>query len=490
MLDMTTVALQLPLHTPTVSAWFYSTSHSALPAPRTHPPRRQRVQSDGSDPSIPSPSPSSSRSAAQRTQARDVSAIAHTRRRRRDGTRHPARDPASSSCENDPPATAANALACGRLSRDIKGQGSPKKEVQRQSHMLARRTYTWSCVRYSLVRNSPRGRGNSDRDGAAAEGVVACAAAVSARVQRINSSAASLLETRGLQVRGSGRGRIPIEDDGVVDEGEDEAPPPPSADPISFDPNVVAHEQRHLHCVHGHVLVLPNARRQRRERIRGRLRRTRGKNQPWSSNRDHKVHCGYFLEAELQFGRWVLDISDAWLAQASSIIQVPNERRQSTSTSLKLMWEMVLAAEDTATTPESIALLDGLPNWIHVFVQLPKITEGHIREPQIYWSTDGNEVENRSVPCSALKIWISWRTRFQTVHWEDHHYEVAEATQKRLGFDPTTNDAAISLDLPLLEVSNAEAAEQHDPEPDLGCRTLDPHTLRIIDDDYIRGSVE
>ncbi|KAJ6487091.1 hypothetical protein C8R47DRAFT_1072183 [Mycena vitilis] len=223
MLDMTTVALQLPLHTPTVSAWFYSTSHSALPAPRTHPPRRQRVQSDGSDPSIPSPSPSSSRSAAQRTQARDVSAIAHTRRRRRDGTRHPARDPASSSCENDPPATAANALACGRLSRDIKGQGSPKKEVQRQSHMLARRTYTWSCVRYSLVRNSPRGRGNSDRDGAAAEGVVACAAAVSARVQRINSSAASLLETRGLQVRGSGRGRIPIEDDGVVDEGEDEA---------------------------------------------------------------------------------------------------------------------------------------------------------------------------------------------------------------------------------------------------------------------------
>ncbi|KAJ7615636.1 hypothetical protein DFH06DRAFT_1343604 [Mycena polygramma] len=195
----------------------------------------------------------------------------------------------------------------------------------------------------------------------------------------------------------------------------------------------------------------------------------KGNDQPWSSNRDHKVHCGYFLAADLQFGNWASDVSYAWLAQASSIIQIPSEQRQRmlsncyipTSTSLSLIWEMVLAAENTA--PESIALLDDLPERIHVFVELLKIKEGHIEEPEIYWSTDPNEVETRSVPCSALKIWMSWRTRFQTVHWEDHPYEVAEAKQKRLGFDPTTNAAAKSLDLPLLGVSNVEASEQHDP---------------------------
>ncbi|KAJ7622006.1 hypothetical protein DFH06DRAFT_1448058 [Mycena polygramma] len=186
------------------------------------------------------------------------------------------------------------------------------------------------------------------------------------------------------------------------------------------------------------------------------------------SNHDGKVHCGYILRAGIQFGKSVPDLKYGWLAQASSIIPLLDERGQGdfyipTFISLNLSWEMILAAEDTATTPESIALLDDLPERIHVFVQVPQIKEHCVEEPQIYWSTDADAVDTRTVPRAALKIRASWVIQFHTVHWENHHYEVAEATQRQLGFDPMTNAAAKSLNLPLLEVLDVESPERADP---------------------------
>ncbi|KAJ7615670.1 hypothetical protein DFH06DRAFT_1239759 [Mycena polygramma] len=212
-------------------------------------------------------------------------------------------------------------------------------------------------------------------------------------------------------------------------------------------------------------------------------------NRMWVSQHDGKAHCGYFLDAAIQIGRSVPDIRSAWLAQASSIIPASDGELSKfyipRFVSLKVSWEMVLAAEDIGTTAESIALLDGLPERIHIFVQVPQINEECVEEPQIYWSTDADVVETQTVPRLALKIRMKWVIPFETVRWENHHYEVAEATQKRLGFDPATNAAAKSLNLPLLEALDVQSSERVDQESNwLGCRSRDPHTLQLIDDPH------
>ncbi|KAJ6596381.1 hypothetical protein DFH09DRAFT_1072417 [Mycena vulgaris] len=47
--------------------------------------------------------------------------------------------------------------------------------------------------------------------------------------------------------------------------------------------------------------------------------------------------------------------------------------------------------------------------------------------------------------------------------WEPHHYEVASAVLKEHGFDPTTNAAAQSLNLPLLQIPYPqEPSDEHD----------------------------
>ncbi|KAJ6487154.1 hypothetical protein C8R47DRAFT_1127890 [Mycena vitilis] len=184
----------------------------------------------------------------------------------------------------------------------------------------------------------------------------------------------------------------------------------------------------------------------------------------WQSNHDQKAHSGYFLRATMEFGDSVPDVTHAWLAQASSILKAldkccprdPSDFYIPTVITLDLTWEMVLAAEDAA-------ILDDLPGTIHVFVQVPQINEDCVDEPQIHWSTDADAVKTQTIPRSALKIRMKWMIGFVTVRWEKHHYEVAEATQRQLGFDPTTNAAAKSLNLPLLEVVDGESPEWADP---------------------------
>jgi hypothetical protein len=109
---------------------------------------------------------------------------------------------------------------------------------------------------------------------------------------------------------------------------------------------------------------------------------------------------------------------------------------------------MTLNAEATCT-PD--AILDNLPDKIHVFVQVPLVHEKRIEEPKIYWSTDANVTTTASIPPGALTIKMRWKSNMETAMWEPHHYEVAEAALKRHGLDSTTNIAQ-ALDLPLLEV--------------------------------------
>jgi hypothetical protein len=136
---------------------------------------------------------------------------------------------------------------------------------------------------------------------------------------------------------------------------------------------------------------------------------------------------------------------------------------EATSTGLELTWEMVLAAEDTPTTSESLAICQNLPEKIHVFVQVPTIQGDHIKEPQIYWSTDAGITNTLLIPRGALEIWMTWNTDIHAVRWEPHHYEVAKIAQEQHGFDPTTNTATQSLDLPLLEVFQTQPSNRRDP---------------------------
>ncbi|KAJ7885431.1 hypothetical protein B0H13DRAFT_1889550 [Mycena leptocephala] len=235
-----------------------------------------------------------------------------------------------------------------------------------------------------------------------------------------------------------------------------------------------------------------------------------GKTRKWISAHDVKAHYGYFLNARIEFGKSVPDITHSWMAQASSILSTlerskPSEfyvngyltHLEATSTGLELTWEMVLAAEDTPTTSESLAICQNLPEKIHVFVQVPTVQGDHIKEPQIYWSTDAGITNTLLIPRGALEIWMTWKTDIHAVRWEPHHYEVANIAQEQHGFDPTTNAATQSLDLPLLEVFQTQPPNRRDPgmctahkldqyldhstEPDWhGKYTMDPHTQQAI----------
>jgi hypothetical protein len=146
--------------------------------------------------------------------------------------------------------------------------------------------------------------------------------------------------------------------------------------------------------------------------------------------------------------------------------------------SLDLRWEMVLAAELIPSTEESWAIVDNLPENIHVFVQVPKIKDSRIEEPQIYWSTDAHIIDRGCIPPGSLKIRMRWETCSEWVQWESHHYEVASTVLKEHGFDPSTDSAALSLNLPLFEIP-----DPHDSSYQNGSgtfRLLNPDELAFI----------
>ncbi|KAJ7358458.1 hypothetical protein DFH08DRAFT_442612 [Mycena albidolilacea] len=188
-----------------------------------------------------------------------------------------------------------------------------------------------------------------------------------------------------------------------------------------------------------------------------------------------------YHSAKIEFGRFVPDITHAWMAQASSIhskFESSDAFEVSgfyirTYTGLRLDWEMSLNAE---ATPD--AILDNLPEKIHVFVQVPLVHEEHIEEPKIYWSTDPNVTTTALIPPGALTIKMAWMSDMRTAMWESHHYEVAEAALKRYGLDSTTNIAQV-LDLPMLEVPS----DGREPEPVswFGYYAKDPHTWEEVE---------
>ncbi|KAJ6457763.1 hypothetical protein C8R47DRAFT_1246957 [Mycena vitilis] len=185
-----------------------------------------------------------------------------------------------------------------------------------------------------------------------------------------------------------------------------------------------------------------------------------GASRKWISPQDHHAQCGYFLIARIEFGGSVPDISFTWMAQAASVFSTSSDQSDMreisrfllpTSTNLELMWELTLKTDDTAIASE-IDILQHLPEKIHVFVEVPKIEEGQVVEPRVYWSTDPDTVKTGNIPSSALAIRMRFSTSMDAVRWETHHYEVAEALQERHGFNPKTDDAANFLNLPLLKV--------------------------------------
>ncbi|KAJ6513656.1 hypothetical protein C8R47DRAFT_616860 [Mycena vitilis] len=215
----------------------------------------------------------------------------------------------------------------------------------------------------------------------------------------------------------------------------------------------------------------------------------------WNSAHDGRAHRGYFLDASIEFGKSVPDITLAWMAQASSILANSNNRlhggkplglRIPTRTRLYLSWEMILTVKDLATSPNPSVAMSGLPDSIHVFVQIPK-TNGHrVEEPKIYWSTDADVIETAGVPSSAFVIRMGWHVQEEVARWESHHYEIAKSLQERHGFDPGTHNAAKYHQLPLLEVT-ATTFEQDARVPDSDwrrCCSRDPHTLEILEDSH------
>ncbi|KAJ7500044.1 hypothetical protein FB451DRAFT_49506 [Mycena latifolia] len=213
-----------------------------------------------------------------------------------------------------------------------------------------------------------------------------------------------------------------------------------------------------------------------------------GKTRNWISGFDALPHCGYFLNASIEFGGAVPDISAAWLAQSSSIIsnlQSGYDESEPTNfyipmeTTLELSWELVLAAENTATTPESLAILSELPDELHVFAQVPVLDRARITEPGIYWSTDGSTVETRRIPRGALKINVRWNPHVAFNSWLPHHYEVARSALREHGFDPTSKADADALGVPLLEILDPEAFVGPGEEPEWTERyQMDPHTMQ------------
>jgi hypothetical protein len=139
---------------------------------------------------------------------------------------------------------------------------------------------------------------------------------------------------------------------------------------------------------------------------------------------------------------------------------------------------MVLAAELIPTSKESWAIVDNLPENIHVFVQVPTIKDARIEEPQIYWSTEAHIIDRGCIPPGSLKIRMRWETSSKWVQWESHHYEVASTVLKEHGFDPSTDSAALSLNLPLFEIP-----DPHDSSYQNGSgtfRLLNPDELAFI----------
>ncbi|KAJ7858519.1 hypothetical protein B0H14DRAFT_2748835 [Mycena olivaceomarginata] len=217
-----------------------------------------------------------------------------------------------------------------------------------------------------------------------------------------------------------------------------------------------------------------------------------GKTRKWLSLLDNK-HCyGYFLTAEMWFGESGPDVQLSWMAQAQSILSKYgpsmecklSNLRVCKPSALHLTWEMVLAAELVPSTEESWAIVNNLPENIHVFIQVPKIKDARIEEPQIYWSTETHIIDRGCIPPGSLKIRMSWETDSSVVQWESHHYEVASTVLKEHGFDPSTDSAALSLNLPLLEIPDPhDSSYQNGSESSWrrGNHAKDPHTLQEVD---------
>ncbi|KAJ7359406.1 hypothetical protein DFH08DRAFT_410402 [Mycena albidolilacea] len=192
------------------------------------------------------------------------------------------------------------------------------------------------------------------------------------------------------------------------------------------------------------------------------------------------------------FKESVPDVQLLWMAQAQSILSKYgpsmkcklSDLRVPTQTDLYLTWEMVLAAELIPSTEESWAIVNNLPENIHVFVQVPQIKDTRIEEPQIYWSTEAHIIDRGCIPPGSLKIRMSWEISSRWAQWESHHYEVASTVLKEHGFDPSTNSAALSLNLPLFEIPDPhDSSYQSDSESSWrrGDHAKDPHTLQEVD---------
>ncbi|KAJ6587492.1 hypothetical protein DFH09DRAFT_1359209, partial [Mycena vulgaris] len=207
-----------------------------------------------------------------------------------------------------------------------------------------------------------------------------------------------------------------------------------------------------------------------------------GKAQNWISYFDFMPHCGYFLNAAIEFGVSVPGIIHSWLAQSSSVLSKledgsdktdPGELCIPTHTALQLTWEMVLTSETAATT-----ILSELPEHLHVFVQVPTTDGVLVAEPRIRWSTDAVATETQSLPRGAMKIFASWSAEVSIVSWRKHHYDVVKSAQMERGFDPTTTDAAESLGLSLLEIPDLEISEALRREYDWALPfEMDPHNM-------------
>ncbi|KAJ7784736.1 hypothetical protein B0H16DRAFT_308515 [Mycena metata] len=213
-----------------------------------------------------------------------------------------------------------------------------------------------------------------------------------------------------------------------------------------------------------------------------------GESRRWCSLHDQQVRCGYFLSAEIEFGKTVPDISASWLAQASPMRSNPAFRGRDASefvipncTKLKLTWEMVLDTQDS----EFLATLTSLPLNIHVFVQIPILENGSAEEPTIYWSTTANTLETKLIPREAYKIRMRWSPYISVMRWESHHYEVAEKIQEEYGFDPKTSAAAESMGLPVLDLALNKSFDTASVKPLLGENgwggyyERDPHSMQV-----------
>ncbi|KAJ6575995.1 hypothetical protein DFH09DRAFT_1150165 [Mycena vulgaris] len=209
------------------------------------------------------------------------------------------------------------------------------------------------------------------------------------------------------------------------------------------------------------------------------------KTQKWISLLDGRPYCGYFLNAQIELGANVPDVTEAWLAQSGRFIHgegaksEPSQFLIPTECQLVLEWEMVLFHQ----SKESLALLDELPAHIHVFLQVPTLAESRISEPLMYWSTDPMRRETSLIPTGMFQIRFKFSTETAVAWWEQHHYDVIRSAQHECGFDPTTTDAAEALNLPLLQPCCETSTglplivEDEDEWTTFELTTVDPHMV-------------